>query len=1159
MFSYINPCYILVCLQVSGDGQNNIIDSSLVMSHTLHLQVTVESAIINTISALRNKEKNKASTYVDINVSIQRFPEAAREIINPLYSILEVMMSSTVMICFSGMLNEWLSEICKHQYEGIRSSLILGGLHNSEFWASWCFSCFLLGSIPAIVLAVLFTVSEIFNGSMLLVIFLFLGYLFSIISIAIIFGALFHKSNVSCSFALMFIVVASIPVSVLTNEGISIGYKSLVLLLPPSVFLSGMQKLMLHLSTPGLIIPDDKTVTFTNCSSPLYPNDIPFAILLVFLYIDALLYFLIGMYFDRVVMGKRGGKLSIWSLLFCFKKCSKSKSAHNTQLHNQDSKFAPKVVIENMKKTYYSKEFGNVKALRGLTLEMYEGQITAILGQNGAGKTSTLNILTGQSAMTKGSAKIYGFDVVEDIDEVRSIVGICPQFDILFDLLSVKEHIRLYAYVKGYSKDSIDARVAETIKTVGLEAKTDAIVSTLSGGMRRRVSVAIAIIGDPKVLFLDEATSGVDPLTRRSLWDLFISLKKNRVVVLTTHFMDEADILGDRIAFLRGGVVQAAGSSLLLKQSFGIGYTLNITPALLFSKAKVLQVVQKYVNDSEEAPSSTKREDSLISIVLPFYAIDKFPTLFNYLQEQKEKLGIVSFDISVPSLQQVFMRLANITEEDNSDEESESAISSAINSFFSVRDDRDGSVKGIEMKGGRRRSSWLAGSSGVRRGSYNPENLENGVSKRDKANSEDNSFGKTLTTKHSAPNVLSPSNKEKKNSFSSKEPAGVFSFIGNPLNNLSSSSSSSQRKKSSDPGPPPPPPRKKSSDPPPPISLPLRDKSSSFVSIASRKTSGASIYDDTIDEDEEEHHADVVDEDLGLHNPEIREIRRKASNVDLPPKKNSLIEPPSSVIISEMEEETHVPAVMTKGMINSKILPPPALMRKEDTVPPTLPFLKQESVPLSNKLSSETDNSPRMRKGSSYVGDFPSKALPVTPPRKGSNAATISNLTLEDEGNRMRKLSNLVGLPGAGPTSPPRKGSVIPTPTTPTTVLEEVIVSPSRKGSILKKTTSDNTPMSGAAVDVLAPPTRKETARRTSILEKFETRKSSISIINSPASASGLNNNLDKRKQSTGVLNVSKATFHHMEKVETMGETLSNMQSDLKVYTYIYIYNPYQK
>lgn len=207
---------------------------------------------------------------------------------------------------------------------------------------------------------------------------------------------------------------------------------------------------------------------------------------------------------------------------------------------------------------------------------MYNGQIFALLGHNGAGKTTTISMLTGLINSTSGFAEVFGIDLFADMNEVRNFLGVCPQHDILFDLLTPEEHLEIFCDFKGVPKEEQPFQIKQMLMDVDVYHHKDTVAENLSGGSRRKLSVAIALIGGSKLVLLDEPTSGMDLSARRKLWNMLKNYKHNRVIILTTHYMDEADILGDRIGIMTGGQMICLGSSLFLKNRFGVGYNLTM-------------------------------------------------------------------------------------------------------------------------------------------------------------------------------------------------------------------------------------------------------------------------------------------------------------------------------------------------------------------------------------------------------------------------------------------------------------------------------------------------------------------------------------------------------------------------------------------------------
>jgi ATP-binding cassette subfamily A (ABC1) protein 3 len=240
-----------------------------------------------------------------------------------------------------------------------------------------------------------------------------------------------------------------------------------------------------------------------------------------------------------------------------------------------DSLFGkPTVVLNKLKKTFSN---GQV-AVNNLSLQMYEHQIFALLGHNGAGKTTTINMLTGALTPDKcdanTGASIYGHSIHKDMDSVHNLLGVCPQHDVLFENLSVLDHMVFFSMLKGFTYEHALTEAMGFAKTFHLEKRMRHHGGELSGGQKRKLSVAIALCGGSKFIVLDEPTAGMDPLARRELWDLLASLRQGRTILLTTHYMDETNVLGDRTAIINLGGLACMGSNSYLKKRLGAGYRL---------------------------------------------------------------------------------------------------------------------------------------------------------------------------------------------------------------------------------------------------------------------------------------------------------------------------------------------------------------------------------------------------------------------------------------------------------------------------------------------------------------------------------------------------------------------------------------------------------
>lgn len=314
--------------------------------------------------------------------------------------------------------------------------------------------------------------------------------------------------------------------------------------------------------------------------------------------------------------------------------------------------------VKNLYKEFETPHGGKKIAVDGLNLTMFSGQITALLGHNGAGKTTAIAMLTGLIPPDSGTAMIEGVDITENMNEIRRHLGVCPQHDVLFPELTVSEHLTMFASFKGVPRGEIRDEVNRMIESVGLTEKKNVAAKLLSGGQKRKLSVSIAFIGGSRVVFLDEPTSGMDPYSRRFTWNIIRQHKEGRVVVLTTHFMDEADLLGDRIAIMGDGKLICCGSSLYLKNQYGVGYSLTLEKkdATNFDSDAMSRVIVDRVQAILLTDVGTE-----MTWQLPFSASEAFPSLFQYLDDNLDQLGLQSYGVSVTTLEEVFIKITRST------------------------------------------------------------------------------------------------------------------------------------------------------------------------------------------------------------------------------------------------------------------------------------------------------------------------------------------------------------------------------------------------------------------------------------------------------------------------------------------------------------------
>uniref|UniRef100_A0A8C7ZMS5 P-type phospholipid transporter n=1 Tax=Oryzias sinensis TaxID=183150 RepID=A0A8C7ZMS5_9TELE len=548
----------------------------------------------------------------------------------------------------------------------LKETMRIMGLNNGTLWLSW----FISSLIPLLISAGLL-MGNLLPYSDPGVVFLFLGS-FGVVTImqCFLISTLFSRANLAaaCGGIIYFTLYLPYVLCVAWQDYVGFGAKVVVSLLSPVAFGFGCEYFALF-EEQGVGIQWSNLL-----ASPLEEDSYNLTTSICLMLFDAVLYGIMTWYFESVFPGQYGIPRP-WYFPFtksywCGEKENKNMSALLSKKGNAEAvcieeepgHIEPGVYIENLVKVY---SHGNKLAVDGLSLKFYEGQITSFLGHNGAGKTTTMSILTGLFPPTSGTAYILGKDIRSELSTIRQNLGMCPQHNVLFSMLTVEEHIWFYARLKGLSEEKVKAEMEQIVNDVGLPHKRKSRTNTLSGGMQRKLSVALAFVGGSKVVILDEPTAGVDPYARRGIWDLLLKYRQGRTIILSTHHMDEADILGDRIAIISHGKLCCVGSSLFLKTHLGTGYYLTMlqnftdTPYALSSSfptdvSLISNVIFKHVREARLVEDLGHE----LTYVLPYQSAKDgaFVELFHELDDRLTDLGISSYGISDTTLEELKQR-----------------------------------------------------------------------------------------------------------------------------------------------------------------------------------------------------------------------------------------------------------------------------------------------------------------------------------------------------------------------------------------------------------------------------------------------------------------------------------------------------------------------
>ena len=227
--------------------------------------------------------------------------------------------------------------------------------------------------------------------------------------------------------------------------------------------------------------------------------------------------------------------------------------------------------MQAIETTALTKRYGKLTALDALALQVHRGELFSLLGVNGAGKTTAIKLLTCLSKPTGGDARVGGHSITKEPDRVKALIGVSPQETAVAPNLTVEENLALICGIHGFSKEKTARRIGELSAQFSLDSVLKRKAGKLSGGWQRRVSIAMALISQPKILFLDEPTLGLDVLARHELWDIIQKLKGHVTIILTTHYMEEAQALSDRIGILKDGHLLAVGTAAELMDRAGTG------------------------------------------------------------------------------------------------------------------------------------------------------------------------------------------------------------------------------------------------------------------------------------------------------------------------------------------------------------------------------------------------------------------------------------------------------------------------------------------------------------------------------------------------------------------------------------------------------------
>jgi len=642
------------------DGLTNI-------RSTFYLQSVIDKTIIKTM--MSNSVNSVGGNTQDFHISRKFLDTEGYSITvkkKSVQGLIPFIMIFYFVPCICCLLNHLVIE----KESKIKESLVIIGLKRSMFWASWI----VIYGIIIVVSAFLVTLTMNFTNfyvyikwGVTITILLIFG--MTCCCISFILSTLIKKSKTANIVGVMIIVFFFTLFFLSTFlSGTSKARLLCNLFLSPLAFLSLFNDLN---KLEELKLPTSFTSLYNN--SALRSN----FLCLIF---SLILYFILAVYLDNVLpQGNNYNKKWYFFITEPFRLCSRRKSKevskgyynHQNPFIQEDPEGLEKSVsVKNVGKTFKMKG-EKIKVLNNINFNAYYNEIFAILGHNGAGKTTLMNIMTGILSASHGEVYYDDIPITGHETEICKNFGYCPQFDTFNNKLTVGEHVKLYAGIKN-----IEVDVDEILKEIDLLEKKNTFPNKLSGGQKRKLCITLALLGSPKYVFLDEPTTGLDPYSRKSIWELLLKRKNGCTIFITTHYMDEADLLADRKMVLSEGNITCLGTSLFLKNCFNMNYTLDINCKDFKDCSLADSMIEHYCPGAIQTKfvTTTKvnvdtkfkrknekiiQDDYIISYLLPMKYSGLFNNIFGNLNNiiKDNNNSINNYSLTAPTLEELFIKL----------------------------------------------------------------------------------------------------------------------------------------------------------------------------------------------------------------------------------------------------------------------------------------------------------------------------------------------------------------------------------------------------------------------------------------------------------------------------------------------------------------------
>lgn len=601
----------------------------------------------------------------------------------------------------------------------LNETMKMWGLSNEVNWLGWFLVSFCFAEVTVIILVMLLKFGKIFEYSSFWILFLFFSLVaLATTSLSFLFSVMFSKAKVAAASSGLIYFLLYLPATLINarRESVSRAAKRAASLMAPTSFGLGCTAIAdWELMMVG--------VTSANYNQPLSAVDLSLADICIMLLVDAIIYMVIAWYIDNVWPGEFGQGVPFLfflpdqaiKLLTGQHQGGKDGGDGDGNDDNDDvpmldtspdtsdgvdvammdicgtiegdaslkdpvdgrTRGQPAVAIKQLSKVYGDPRVSKM-VLKNINLNLAQGQLTTLLGSNGAGKSTLLNIITGLYPATAGSIVIDGMDMANPthVHAIRRRMGVCPQANVLFQYLTVGEHVDLVHALRvggdNGGRGSGSATDYTLLREVGLEEKKETLACNLSGGQKRKLCLLLAFVANPAIVVLDEPTAGVDPESRRQVWDMILKHRREQTVLLCTHHMDEADVLSDQLAFISEGTILCTGTVEELKRKYGEGSIMSVqfTPppiqqqqcaddvvaAAEKRKRELLLLIQRVVPNAEAIVMANTE----FKVKLADASSSEMSSLLELVDKNSRLFGIATLGLSAPKLKDVFIALTDI-------------------------------------------------------------------------------------------------------------------------------------------------------------------------------------------------------------------------------------------------------------------------------------------------------------------------------------------------------------------------------------------------------------------------------------------------------------------------------------------------------------------